>query len=514
MSLALSTTKRKFHKILDSISNASSTTLASSEELRPNNASTPSLTVNIERPVKRARPASAFVQSLASRAQGSQSSTFRDRVKVSTPGAMGEERKLPNFAPWDRGQFLDRLKTFRHVDKWMGKPDAVNEVQWAKRGWSCAGKERVKCVGGCGKEVVVKLENDWNVDEEPNDEGSAEDDQDWRKDAEEQLVERYVELITSGHDGGCLWRRRGCDGIELAQFWMFFELIELALDTIHRLPLAHQNTALTNLRLRYESLAAMSTELPSNISTPPSVDPAKLSDQASSFLVSPSQPSATPITSANPETQAPIDAPALMLAVFGWQAEPSTIQGLASCAACFRRLGLWLFKPNSRPSSPDGSSPSMARLDAVAEHREYCPWINASSQGGGSNETHQNPPQTSTADLAGWELLLRAINNTQRSRRDAAGLSPRDEQRVDGAMDVISESNADAASLGSNVTAADAQSRDTLARDEKDKERWAKLKRLKQVFHVKRGKGKLGTKGKEKQTLPGAERARSVGLNS
>ncbi len=213
MSLALSTTKRKFHKILDSISNASSTSLAHREELRTNG-STTSLAENVERPVKRARPASALVQSSAPRAPHSRSSG-----KIPAPGAMDEERKLPNFAPWDRGQFLDRLKTFRHVDKWMGKPDPINEVQWAKRGWSCVGKERVKCVGGCGKEVVIKLENEWNVDEEPLEDASVEDDQAWRKDAQEQLVEKYAELITSGHDGGCLWRRRGCDGLYPSSFF-------------------------------------------------------------------------------------------------------------------------------------------------------------------------------------------------------------------------------------------------------------------------------------------------------
>jgi hypothetical protein len=53
---------------------------------------------------------------------------------------------------------LGRLKTFRHVDKWDAKPSKVNEVQWAKRGWQCVGKERVGCVGGCGREVVIKLE--------------------------------------------------------------------------------------------------------------------------------------------------------------------------------------------------------------------------------------------------------------------------------------------------------------------------------------------------------------------
>lgn len=262
----------------------------------------------------------------------------------------------------------------------------------------------------------------------------------------------------------------------------------------------------------------MSTELPSNIFTPPSVDPFKLSDQASSFLVVPSPPSDTLTTSTTSEIQAPINASALMLAVFGWQAEPSTILGLASCAACFRRLGLWLFKSNSHPSSPDGpppSPPSMARLDVVAEHREYCPWINASSQGGGSTG-NQAPLQTSTANLAGWELLLRAINHAQQSRRDAAGLSLSDERRANSAVDAPPGANMDTSSLKTDATAADVRGREMAARDEKDKERWAKLKRLKQVFHVKRGKGKLGdqrkdpTKGKENHT-PGAERSSSVG---
>lgn len=175
-----------------------------------------------ERPVKKPRrPAasSAFVQSSpALYAQLSHSSGFRDRIKTSKnkPGSMGgEERNLPNFAPWDRGQFLNRLKTFRHVEKWMGKPDSINEVQWAKRGWSCVGKERVKCVGGCGKEIFINLEDEENVDEEPRDEASGEDDgQDWRDDAQEELVKKYAELIASGHDGGCLWKRRGCDGTE------------------------------------------------------------------------------------------------------------------------------------------------------------------------------------------------------------------------------------------------------------------------------------------------------------
>ena len=126
-----------------------------------------------------------------------------------------EERKPPNFAPWDRGRFLERLKSYRHVDKWLGKPDKINEVEWAKRGWSCVGKETVRCVGGCDKEVVIKLEDDTPRKLTEKEEGSAEaedDEDEWREDAQKQLVEKYAAMISNAHDAGCLWKRRGCDG--------------------------------------------------------------------------------------------------------------------------------------------------------------------------------------------------------------------------------------------------------------------------------------------------------------
>ena len=135
---------------------------------------------------------------------------------------MNKERKAPNFAPWDRGQFLERLATFRYVDKWMGKPDKINEVQWAKRGWTCVGRERVGCMGGCGKEVVIKLEEnekaqesddlDGEIQHQDGEASGAEKDEDWRRGAQEQLVNKYAEMTVSEHDEGCPWRRKGCDG--------------------------------------------------------------------------------------------------------------------------------------------------------------------------------------------------------------------------------------------------------------------------------------------------------------
>ncbi len=134
-------------------------------------------------------------------------------TKKSTSRKDDGDHKAPNFAPLDRDQFLTRLKTFRHVDKWTSKPSAVNEVQWAKRGWSCVGKERVACVGGCDKELVIALERSAV---EKGDSGvevdlEEDDDDDWSAKANEQLVERYADMIVTAHDEYCLWRIRGCD---------------------------------------------------------------------------------------------------------------------------------------------------------------------------------------------------------------------------------------------------------------------------------------------------------------
>lgn len=69
------------------------------------------------------------------------------------------EKPTPAYAPWDRAQFLDRLRTYRFVDKWSVKPPAVNEVEWSRRGWVCVDKNRVRCTV-CAKEVVVKVDAD------------------------------------------------------------------------------------------------------------------------------------------------------------------------------------------------------------------------------------------------------------------------------------------------------------------------------------------------------------------
>lgn len=117
----------------------------------------------------------------------------------------------------------------------------------------------------------------------------------------------------------------------------------------------------------------------------------------------------------------------------------------------------------------------MDRLDALGEHRDYCPWVNPLSQNGGSR-------RSSLDGLAGWELLLRAVNARavrEPLSENANGLVSR------GSLD---DDARDAASLLETVAGEDEKTR-----DERDRQRWAKLKRLKQVFHVKKRPGTSGS---------------------
>lgn len=127
--------------------------------------------------------------------------------KIETPVA-SSPRRPPNFQPYSQEQFLGRLKTFADVKKWTSKPDAIGEVEWAKRGWSCDTWNTVACKGGCEKRVAVKLRPK-RKDRDGKDLDMTED---LAVDSDESLVKRYEELIVSGHAEDCLWRKQGCQG--------------------------------------------------------------------------------------------------------------------------------------------------------------------------------------------------------------------------------------------------------------------------------------------------------------
>lgn len=159
-------TKRKFHTLLDAIAvenNTEYASLASTGASCQTNVSTSGPSPDRANRTKKqriSRPISV-TSSTSSRLRRLRQSQSSIGALVTSSGGniagLTQDRKAPNYAPWDRQQFLARMETYRKVTLWGSKPARINELQWAKRGWSCVGKERVGCVGGCGKEVYVKL---------------------------------------------------------------------------------------------------------------------------------------------------------------------------------------------------------------------------------------------------------------------------------------------------------------------------------------------------------------------
>jgi hypothetical protein len=127
--------------------------------------------------------------------------------KWTPSGSPAPEKKSdagpPKYCPGDREQLLRRLGTFQELTDWTPKPERVSEVEWAKRGWVCEGKERVKCTL-CARELVVKI-NRKQVDGKEISVLIA-------SEIAESVVNIYSEMIISSHAEDCLWRKKGCDG--------------------------------------------------------------------------------------------------------------------------------------------------------------------------------------------------------------------------------------------------------------------------------------------------------------
>lgn len=150
MSYALETKKRKFHRVLESLTKPPSTP---EQSPKPPASGTTKAPTTAREAIKKAR--------LSKGDDFSDISAARDSIlKVARPGTRASSvssTARPTFVPWDRERFLERLETFRRVDRWSPKPSAVSEVVWAKRGWICTDVSRVSCASGCGGSVVVKL---------------------------------------------------------------------------------------------------------------------------------------------------------------------------------------------------------------------------------------------------------------------------------------------------------------------------------------------------------------------
>lgn len=376
----------------------------------------------------------------------------------------------PKYCPGDREEMLKRLSSFQELTDWTPKPDPVNEIEWAKRGWVCQGKERVRCTL-CNKELVVKL-NRKEVDghEVPVLVASE---------IEDALVRKYVELIVTSHQDECLWRKRGCD------------------DSLMRLPLSNRQSALQDLRKRYDELCARKAFLPYefNLRLPEKLKLNTILTQLPpDFFTSP------PAPPTNPSAMTPHRV-ALALAILGWQGLDNPrigpVPNTASCHTCLRRLGLWMFKSKEvdlETSTVLVPAP-MDHLDPLREHRFFCPWKNADAQRT-RPDAHSRRSRLGDGEeeKAGWEVLVQVIKNEAYLRsRETPGRSSTRRGGSDGLPHTPSRGSvAGRERFDSPLPATPTDDGEVIvdeddekAESAKDKERWARLRRVKSLLQNK-----------------------------
>jgi hypothetical protein len=229
--------------------------------------------------------------------------------------------------------------------------------------------------------------------------------------------------------------------------------------------LTNTPVTLDSLRERYDELCARKDTLPYtfNLRLPPDFDlDTILSYLPSDFFA----PSSHELSIPKP-TSADINKVAIQMALFGWEGhthEKLGVQvGSVSCQACFRVLGLWLFKSKKvNEAGEEVEGAVVDCLDVVSEHRDYCPWRNPASQNGSA--------KSSTSSMAGWEIVLRVLKNNFYLKHNAD--QPAEKPRS------VPSTNA------TDIESDDARS----IREEKDNERWARLRRVKSLFDTKSGK--------------------------
>lgn len=132
---AIATTKRRFYQALDALNKPSSSlekTALDASSVNNSNKRSSAVATAFDEARERARK--RLRQSVSSASL----STLDQRgsvISLPRPSQSKDSRPPPNFAPWSQESFLARLKTFSSVSKWYPKPDVINEVEWAKRGW-------------------------------------------------------------------------------------------------------------------------------------------------------------------------------------------------------------------------------------------------------------------------------------------------------------------------------------------------------------------------------------------
>lgn len=286
MSYAVETKKRKFDRILESLTEHSTPT--HSTPSTGNNASSISLVdyAESESAKKRRLAASPFPE------------TSKDQSAVSL---------VAQYLPSDRRAFLKRLETFRQVVQWrIPSTERINAANWAKRGWICIDTNLVSC-GSCKQRLHVEVDTEDHLGEE-NESGSNDDESSHESSTVyAEIIKKYETMIIDAHSPSCPWRRRGCD------------------TSIQRIEgLLNVASGLASLKDRYDSIIGSEDTVPHVESL---LDDDGAYDQSlRSFRFA-------GLDDMNEDV--------LKLAACGWQRKD---QDVLECRHCFRSLGLWLYR--------------------------------------------------------------------------------------------------------------------------------------------------------------------------
>ena len=366
-----------------------------------------------------------------------------------------DDKHIPNFAPWSQETFLERLKTFQKVRDWHPKPEVINEVHWAKRGWSCVDLNTVACKGGCERRVVVKLDIMGTVVKKAladkagagADLLNADDDDEEVDEAEleQALAKRYQGEIVNGHSETCLWRKAACkDDI--------FRL-SLVRPIVWKPLLQDSYTSLLSVAESFKDIAIRATDASDSAFLP--------YEQLASELPTDVLPTS--------DTELSIKARALEIALHGWRGSTEYSTHLLDCGTCFQRIGLWMYQPGYRPGKPNVSNnedgdPEDDEGDMAVKleemHREHCPWRNPVTQ----------KATGSLEGLNGSQIFHRVVSTWTREQR----------RKSNEQQDIVE----DAESVDSPEVERPKLSREEVERQ--DKERESKLRKLKKMFTVKR----------------------------
>lgn len=124
----------------------------------------------------------------------------------------------------------------------------------------------------------------------------------------------------------------------------------------------------------------------------------------------------------------------------------------------------------------------MDHLDPIREHRYFCPWRNATVQ--------QNPGAKTKDTKAAWEILAQTLKNNAYLRQEAeksARRTPfhRPAASVPGTPSRSRKQDGEGEMAIATPDKLEDEEEDMAARDAKDKERWAKLRRVKSLFDTK-----------------------------